>query len=186
MTTCTASCVTGFNADQDRPDFDGRPIDVVFDVPLKTAPTTATVETPMTPALDWPALMSEAVRLGVFGDILQAIAPHTEADPAALLLSALAAFGVALGRTAYWEVEADRHYLLLFVLLAGISSKGRKGVSEGHIPAPLRGGRSHLARSGARGPQQRRRRHLPRARSRGGREAAQIERRDRRVPTTLS
>ena len=70
---------------------------------------------------------------GLAGDIVRLIAPHTEADPVALLVQLLAAFGSALGRTAYFTAEADRHFANLFIVLVGVSSKGRKGTSWGHI-----------------------------------------------------
>lgn len=64
---------------------------------------------------------------------MTAIEPHTEADPAALLLQFLTAFGNIAGRKTYFQVEADRHYLNLFTCLVGPTSKGRKGTSLGHV-----------------------------------------------------
>jgi hypothetical protein len=85
------------------------------------------------PALPkWPETAPEMFH-GLAGDVVRLIAPHTEADPVALLVQLLAAFGSALGRTAYFTAEADQHYANLFVVLVGISSKGRKGTSWGHI-----------------------------------------------------
>lgn len=81
---------------------------------------------------EWPQTTPEMFH-GLAGDIVRLIAPHTEADPVALLVQLLAAFGSALGRTAYFTAEADRHFANLFVVLVGISSKGRKGTSWGHI-----------------------------------------------------
>jgi hypothetical protein len=40
-------------------------------------------------------------------------------------------FGNVIGRTAHFCVEADTHYLALYVALVGKTSKGRKGVSAG-------------------------------------------------------
>ena len=40
--------------------------------------------------------------------------------------------GNAIGRVPYFPVEADRHYLNMFVCLVGATSKGRKGTSAGH------------------------------------------------------
>lgn len=70
---------------------------------------------------------------GLAGEIVKAIEPHTEADPTALLIQALAAFGSVIGKGAYFEVEADRHYPNIFAVLVGETSKGRKGTSWGHI-----------------------------------------------------
>lgn len=78
----------------------------------------------------WPELAPEA-RHGLAGRFVAAIEPHTEADPVALLIQFLIFFGNVIGRTAHFSVEADRHYLNLFAVLVGESSKGRKGVSLG-------------------------------------------------------
>ncbi len=83
----------------------------------------------------WPNPLGESAYVGVFGDAVRTIAPHTEADSVAILLQLMAMFGSVIGRAAYWEVERDRHYLNLFLLLVGISAKGRKGVSHGHSAA---------------------------------------------------
>lgn len=79
----------------------------------------------------WPAPMSRAAYVGIVGDIVDVLAPQTEADPAALLIQLLAMFGDVIGRSAHFRVEADTHYLALFVVLVGKTAKGRKGVSEG-------------------------------------------------------
>jgi hypothetical protein len=84
-------------------------------------------------SLDWPAPPDEAAFYGLAGDIVRAIEPHTEADPMALLSQFLTFFGNALGRTAHFKAERDKHYPNLFVVLVGTSAKGRKGTSMGHI-----------------------------------------------------
>ncbi len=71
--------------------------------------------------------------LRVVGEIVSKLEPHTEADPAALLLQTLVALGNLIGRHAYLPVEADRHYCNLFCVIVGISSKGRKGTSLGYV-----------------------------------------------------
>ncbi|HVG57432.1 MAG TPA: hypothetical protein VNA24_02680 [Hyalangium sp.] len=60
---------------------------------------------------------------------MRTIEPHTEADPAAILIQFLVAAGNALGRAPYFEVEATRHYTNLFAAIVGQSSKARKGTS---------------------------------------------------------
>ncbi len=94
------------------------------------AAPTLTVPAPKVP--EWPQA-DPLLFHGLAGDIVRLIAPQTEADPVALLVQLLAAFGSALGRTAYFTAEADRHFANLFVVLIGVSSKGRKGTSWGHI-----------------------------------------------------
>jgi Protein of unknown function (DUF3987) len=66
---------------------------------------------------------------GIAGDIVRTIEPHTEADPAALLVQFLIAAGNAIGRGPYFRAGSDRHYPNLFGVLVGRSSKGRKGSS---------------------------------------------------------
>ena len=79
----------------------------------------------------WPEIGDEAF-YGLAGKIVHTIAPHTEADPLAILIQFLTMFGSLVGRTPYFPAEADRHYLNLFVCLVGETSKGRKGVSAGY------------------------------------------------------
>ncbi len=78
---------------------------------------------PEPPALADPALY------GLAGLAVCSLAAHTEADPAAILLQFLAAFGNILGPVPHCTVGATRHGLNLFVVLVGESSKARKGTS---------------------------------------------------------
>jgi hypothetical protein len=78
--------------------------------------------------LPWPELSAEAL-YGLPGDIVRAIEPHSEADPAALLANVLCAFGNLVGRGAFARVGADEHHLKNFVGLVGETAKGRKGLS---------------------------------------------------------
>ena len=50
-----------------------------------------------------------------------------------MLASLLAAYGNAIGRGAFFRVGADLHHLKLNVGLVGDTSKGRKGMSWGHV-----------------------------------------------------
>jgi hypothetical protein len=90
---------------------------------------------PFTPRADrrevWPAPLLPIAFQGVFGAIVQALAPESEADPVALLIQQLVFFGNLIGRTAHFRVEADTHFLNLFAVLVGRTAKGRKGVSTG-------------------------------------------------------
>lgn len=78
-----------------------------------------------------------AIYHGLPGDIVRVVEPHTEADPVALHIQIMAAFGNVIGRGAHFEVEADRHHANLFVCIAGATSKGRKGVSGNHALRPF-------------------------------------------------
>src|SRR4051794_28051232 len=82
---------------------------------------------------DWPTPPVPAVYHQLLGEIVERIAPHTEADPIAILTQLLIAFGAAAGRGAWFTVEATRHHPNEFMLLVGDSSKARKGSSWDHV-----------------------------------------------------
>lgn len=84
----------------------------------------------------WP-IPDPAIYHGLPGNIVRAIEPHTEADPVAILTQVMTAFGNLIGRGAFFEVEADRHHANIFNLIAGATSKGRKGVSGNHALRPI-------------------------------------------------
>ena len=85
------------------------------------------------PPAGWPAPPAPAVYHELLGEIVTRIAPHTEADPIAILTQLLVAFGAAVGRGAWFTVEATRHHPHEFMLLCGDSSKARKGSSWDHV-----------------------------------------------------
>ena len=67
----------------------------------------------------WPEPPDPAAFHGVAGEFVRIVEPHTEADPVALLVQFLTAFGNIIGRTAFYRVEADHHHGKLFVVLVG-------------------------------------------------------------------
>ena len=81
----------------------------------------------------WPTPLAPEAFHGPIGELVYLIEPHTEADPVALLIQALVAFGSVIGRTAHFVAEADKHFMNLFAVLVGATSKGRKGTSWGRI-----------------------------------------------------
>ena len=85
----------------------------------------------------WPSAPLEAAFHGPPGEFVIRTEPHTEADPMALLIQFLVAFGVAAGRRAHWPIEASRHHSNEFAVLVGPSSKGRKGSAWDHVEAVL-------------------------------------------------
>ncbi len=87
--------------------------------------------------ISWP-IMDEAAYYGVVGEIIRTIAPHTEADPVAILIQVLVFFGNLIGNTAHYKVEADRHHTNLFAVLVGMSAKGRKGTSGGRAKSVMK------------------------------------------------
>ena len=87
---------------------------------------------PATPA--WPVMANDAY-LGLAGKVMRVIEPHTESDPVAILVQYLASFANAVGRGPHYLVEGDRHFTILNAVLAGDTSKSRKGTSAGRIRA---------------------------------------------------
>jgi hypothetical protein len=71
--------------------------------------------------------LTPAALYGLAGEIVRKIEPYSEADPVALLLNALAAFGSAAGCSAHAVVNHDEHPGRLFVVQVGPTAKGRKG-----------------------------------------------------------
>jgi hypothetical protein len=86
------------------------------------------------PALhvSWPVL-DDAARHGLAGEILAAIEPHSEADPAALLVTILAAFGAIVGRGPHALADGAEHPARIWPLIVGDTSKSRKGSSWAQV-----------------------------------------------------
>ncbi len=101
------------------------------DAPETGNEDTALDNSPMATDDPWPDVLDDAAHHGLVGDITATIEPHSEADPVAILIQTLIAFGNVIGRAAYFRAEADRHYGNLFAILVGTTSKGRKGTSWG-------------------------------------------------------
>jgi hypothetical protein len=80
-----------------------------------------------------PSVFEQYALYGLAGKIVRTFAPHTEAQPEAILLQLLAAFGNVIGAGPHCMVGATRHSLNLFVVLVGDSSKARKGTSWNQI-----------------------------------------------------
>ena len=118
-------------------------------IDISGIPTTPPTEAPLTsfnslnssPAeahdQGWPAPLGPAAFHGLAGEIVRLIDPHTEADPVALLLQFLTAFGNIIDRGAYIVADGARHYMNLFGVLVGETSKGRKGTSWQQIAGLL-------------------------------------------------
>jgi hypothetical protein len=104
---------------------------------------TGTVQTALRSSSDvsvvpaWPQ-MDEAAYQGLAGEVVEAIEPHSEADPVAILIQFLTLAGNMMGRTAYYPVEDTRHHANLFAVLVGESSKARKGTSLGRVRAIMK------------------------------------------------
>lgn len=78
-------------------------------------------------------LMGEEAFQGVVGKLAIEIEKESEADHAAILSQLLICSGSIIGRTAHAVVEGHRHYLNLFAVLVGATSKARKGSSWSRV-----------------------------------------------------
>jgi hypothetical protein len=100
--------------------------------------TTTNGRRPDLPVLaEWPAPVDKAAYHGIVGLAIEAIDPHTEADPHAILLTLLVAFGNIIGRGPGFQAEGDFHATNLYTLIVGRTAKGRKGTSWGRVRALL-------------------------------------------------
>ncbi len=104
----------------------------LFDQPSAPADRPRSLPVPPPPA-DRPVPPDQIAYHGLPGQIVARIAPHTEADPAAILTQLLVCCGALIGRDAYFQVEATRQHPNEFVVLVGDSAKARKSSSFDHV-----------------------------------------------------
>lgn len=83
-------------------------------------------------------LLGEAAFAGLTGDVVNAISPTSEADPAALLLHFLTMLGNAIGDGLYVNIDGARHTTRLHTIIVGDAALGRKGTAGGQIKALMR------------------------------------------------
>jgi hypothetical protein len=81
----------------------------------------------------WPDPLGDEAYQGIAGEVVRLIAPHTEADPAAILVQFLVGFGNLVGRSPHWRVESSRHGVNLYACITGNTSKARKGTSWDNV-----------------------------------------------------
>ena len=93
---------------------------------------TADLKIPSPPE-GWPQLREREVLVGLVGEVVSALEPHTESDPVALLLDFLAAFGNAVGRGPHMLADSAHHPARLNVVLVGETARARKGSSRANI-----------------------------------------------------
>jgi hypothetical protein len=77
----------------------------------------------------WPSPLDAAAYHGLAGDVVGAIEPHTEADPVAVLVGFLVAFGNIIGAGPHAVVGSTHHPARLFAVLVGETARARKGDS---------------------------------------------------------
>lgn len=80
-------------------------------------------------AMTWPEPPDDAAFYGLVGEIVKEVAPDTEADPIALLVTLLACAGNAMGTGPHYRVSGARHEARIFPVLVGLTSSGRKGTA---------------------------------------------------------
>jgi hypothetical protein len=78
-------------------------------------------------------VLSPSCFYGPLGEITEAIAPHTEADRAAILTQMITGFGSLVGYSPHFWVGSTCHYTNLFTCIVGRTSKARKGTSFSYI-----------------------------------------------------
>jgi hypothetical protein len=74
-------------------------------------------------------VLDEGALIGLPGEVVRAIEPHTEADPVALLLHFLVMFGSAIGDGPHLRIGYTWHPARLFALIVGDAAIGRKGTA---------------------------------------------------------
>ena len=77
--------------------------------------------------------LSEVAYYGVVGDIVRKLEPQTESHPAGLMVELMLAWGNAIGRGPYYQVEDTRHFTNEFMVKVGESSRSRKGTGKNRI-----------------------------------------------------
>jgi hypothetical protein len=95
-------------------------------------PSTSDVKTPAKLGR-WPKPLHNNAFYGLAGEIIKFIEPETEADPAALLVQFLVAFGNAIGPGPHFSIEESRQRTNLFCLIVGRTAKARKGTAWAYI-----------------------------------------------------
>jgi len=84
-------------------------------------------QTTAAPRPPWPTPLSAAAYHGPLGELVGLIEPHTEADPAAVLVQLLVAFGNVVGRHVFCEAGSAAHYLNEFAVVVGDTASLEKG-----------------------------------------------------------
>ncbi|MFE1095873.1 DUF3987 domain-containing protein [Streptomyces smyrnaeus] len=68
---------------------------------------------------------------GLLGEIVKTLEPGTEADPVGVLGSIMTGFSAYIGNKAHLRLGYDRHPILVWAILIGRTSKGKKGSATG-------------------------------------------------------
>ncbi len=85
----------------------------------------------------WPILDAAGFH-GPAGELVKVLEPHTEADPAQILVNFLVAFGNAAGGGSWLQVESTRHGFNLYAVAVGRTAMARKGTATDRALEPFR------------------------------------------------
>jgi len=105
---------------------------------IAAAPVFASEISEISEKSPWPEPLAAEARHGLLGRLLDAIEPHSEADPAALLAHALAAIAALLGANVYALAGDAQHPARFNVAIVGETSRGRKGSAARPVERVLR------------------------------------------------
>jgi hypothetical protein len=103
-----------------------------YEAGSRDVPRVSSLTSLLSPPADSPVLDANA-RHGLAGEMLRAVAPHTEAHEAHLLTHLLATFGAAVGRGPHVLAGNVPHPGRLFIANVGNSAKARKGTAGAAI-----------------------------------------------------
>jgi hypothetical protein len=85
----------------------------------------------------WPEPLAEAAYHGPAGEFVRLVAPQSESDPAALLVTFLAGAGNLIGRGPHARVEDTEHHANVYAVVVGDTAKARKGTSLDRVRKQL-------------------------------------------------
>jgi hypothetical protein len=88
-------------------------------------------------ARPWPVLSKAAMR-GLAGDFARVATKRSEADPVAVMMTAMTGIGALLGRARCIRVGDTEHHPRLMCALVGATARARKGTSWGPVRRLLR------------------------------------------------
>jgi hypothetical protein len=88
--------------------------------------------------LNQPPKLDPDAYYGVIGRLTRTIEPHTEADPVAILVQSLIAFGCSIGHGPFFKTGETNHHTNMDACLVGRTSQGRKGSALDYVKAVMR------------------------------------------------
>jgi len=80
----------------------------------------------------------DSIMYGLAGDIIRKASAHCESHPSGMYLDLLIAFGNAIGRCAFFNINQTRHYTNEFMARVGLTSYSRKGTGRDVVDEVLK------------------------------------------------